>query len=83
MMNPDNAGPSRIPRGTKKLANRGLLNGRRPAPSSERNHGLQMIHEKAKAMTKKEVSGCRASRPPWGEADRMEVSSVLMLMLPP
>src|SRR5882724_7919753 len=81
MMNADRNGPSRMPTGTTKPFMRGLLYGRRPAPSSERNHGLHAIQEKAKAMMKKEVSGCRASRPCRGEADRSEASAVGMLLL--
>ena len=33
-------------------------------------------------MMKKEISGCLASRPPWGEAGCTEALSPLMLMLP-
>jgi hypothetical protein len=62
MMNADKNGPRRMPTGTTNPFIRGLLYGRRPAPSSERNHGLHAIQEKAKAMTKKEVSGYRASK---------------------
>ena len=40
-----------------------------------------MIHEKAKAMTKKEVSGYRTSKLPWGEAGCLEASSMVMMML--
>src|SRR5262245_33023136 len=70
-----------MPTGTTKPFIRGLRNGRRPAPSSERNHGLQAIQENAKAITKKEVSGYRVSRLPRGESDRSGASTVLMWML--
>jgi hypothetical protein len=55
MMNPDKAGPSKIPRGSQGWPDTGK--GRRPTPSSERYHGLHTIQEKAKAMAKKEISG--------------------------
>jgi hypothetical protein len=61
MMNPDKVGPRRIAAAFNKPGAASLtslsLNGRRPAPSSESTHGLQTTHEKAKAMTKKEISG--------------------------
>jgi len=81
MTNAERNEPSGMPTGTTKPFIRGLLYGRRPVPSSERNHGLHAIQEKAKAMTKKEVSGYRASRPPRGEAGRSRASAVVMLML--
>jgi hypothetical protein len=79
MMNAAKVGPSKIPRGIQGKEDTGK--GRRPTPSSERYHGLHMIHEKAKAMTKKEVSGYRTSKLPWGEAGCLEASSMVMMML--
>jgi hypothetical protein len=57
MMNAAKVGPRKIPMGSATRPSRGLLSGRRPAPSSESTHGAQAIHEKAKAITKKETSG--------------------------
>ena len=58
MMNPDKVGPRRIAAAFNKPDVASLSSyGRRPAPSSESTHGLHTIHEKAKAMTKKEISG--------------------------
>src|SRR4051794_36082514 len=58
MMNADTVGPRRMAAAfSRPDAASPSLYGRRPRPSSESTHGDQTIHEKAKAITKKEISG--------------------------
>jgi hypothetical protein len=58
IMSPDKVGPARIAAAfSKPDAAPPSSKGSRPTPSSESTHGLQTIHEKAKAMTKKEICG--------------------------
>jgi hypothetical protein len=61
-MNADKNGPRKTPTGSVHIS-RGLLNGSSPTPRPlERTNGSSTSHEPAKAMMKKEISGCLASR---------------------
>jgi hypothetical protein len=85
MMSADKVGPAKIATALSKPEVPSLsLKGRRPTPSSESTQGLQTIHEKAYAMTKKEIRGLRASKPRGGEADcRTEALPTLILIILP
>jgi len=61
MMKAAKNGPVKIVTGLVHFS-RGLLKGRRPAPSSESIYGSSKSHVPAKAMMKKKTSGWRASR---------------------
>src|ERR687893_3265937 len=68
MTNAAKNGPIKTEAGERTHTSRGLLKGRRPAPSSESTYGISTSHVPAKAITKKKTSGWRASRPLEGEA---------------
>jgi hypothetical protein len=70
MTNAAKNGPIKILTGAVHCST-GLLYGRSPAPYSESTYGSSKSHVPAKASTKKETNGWRASRalmPPWGAA---------------